>query len=180
VTRLPSGRPLPGEFAEYARHEIDAVEGNDAVGALASRIPETLDLLASFDENAARTLIYAPGKWTLKQIAGHLSDDERIFVYRALCLARREPLPLPGFDENEYVRFAGFETRSWSGLLEALRTVREATLAFFGGLAPEAWLRRGIVNGYPASVRGLAFHVAGHERHHVRIVRERYLPLLRT
>jgi len=112
-----------------------------------------------------------------KQIAGHLSDDERIFVYRALCLARNEPLALPGFDENEYVRFAGFETRSWSELLGELRAVRNATLAFFRGLTPEAWRRRGSVNGYPASVRGLAFHIAGHELHHARIVRERYLPL---
>lgn len=178
MTRPPSGRPLAGEFAEYAKHEIDAVAGDDAVGALAAQIEETLGLLSPTDEHVAGTLVYAPGKWTLKQIVGHLSDDERIFVYRALCLARQEPAALPGFDENEYVRFAGFETRSWSGLLEEFRSVREATVAFFGGLTPEAWLRRGSVNGYPASVRGLAFHIAGHERHHVRIVRERYLPLL--
>jgi hypothetical protein len=178
MTQVPSGRPQAGEFAEYAKHEIDAVAGEDAVGALASQIGETLDLLASFDEKVAGTLVYAPGKWTLKQILGHVSDDERIFVYRALCLARHEPLPLPGFDQNEYVRFAGFETRSWSGLLDELRSVRETTLAFFGGHTPEAWRRRGNVNGHPASLRGLAFNIAGHERHHARIVRERYLPLV--
>jgi hypothetical protein len=177
MTRSPSGRPQPGEFAEYAQHEIDLVAGDDAVAALAAQIRETLALLTPIDEKIASTLVYAPGKWTLKQIVGHLSDDERIFVYRALCVARNEPSALPGFDENQYVRFAGFETRSWLDLLEDLRIVRNATLAFFGGLTTEAWLRRGMVNGYAASARGLAFHIAGHERHHARIVRERYLPL---
>jgi len=119
MTRIPSGRPQAGEFAEYAEHEIDAVAGDDAVAALKRQIEDTFRLLNSFDEMAAGTLVYAPGKWTIKQIAGHLSDDERIFVYRALCLARNEPLALPGFDENEYVRSeerrVGKECRSrWS------------------------------------------------------------------
>jgi len=175
MTRALSGRPQPGEFADYAKREIEAVLGDDVVEALAAQIEETLALLTPVDENFAGAFTYAPGKWSLKQIVGHLSDDERIFVYRAMCVARNEPLELPGFDENRYVRFAGFETRTWPDLLEELRIVRSASLAFFRGLTAEAWMRRGIVNGYPASVRGLAFHVAGHELHHRRIVSERYL-----
>jgi hypothetical protein len=174
-----SGRPEPGEFAEYANRDIEAVLGDDAVEALAAQIVDTLALLAPVDESFAGTFTYAPGKWALKQIVGHLSDDERIFVYRALCLARGEPLALPGFDQNLYARTAGFETRSWTDLLEELRTVRAASLSFFRGLTAEGWERRGVVNGYSASARGLAFHIAGHELHHLRIVREKYLAGIR-
>jgi hypothetical protein len=177
MTHIPSGRPQDGEFAAYAKSDIEQVTGDDAVEALTAQIRGTLALLTPVDEKTASTFTYAPGKWTMKQVVGHLSDDERIFAYRALCLARNESLPLPGFDEKEYVRFAGFEARSWFDLLEELGVVRDSTLALFRGFTPEAWLRRGIVNGYAASVRGLAFNIAGHELHHRRILREKYLPL---
>jgi hypothetical protein len=118
---------------------------------------------------------YASGKWTLKEVVGHLSDDERIFAYRALTIARGDPTPLPGFDEKTYVGAAGFETRALADLLAEYRSVRDATITLLRGLPAEAWLRRGIVNEYEASVRGLAFHIAGHELHHLRILRERYL-----
>ena len=170
-----SGRPADGEFAAYAKADIDYVAGDDAAEILERQARETLSLLERVDERIAGTFVYAPGKWTMKQVVGHLSDDERIFAYRALCVARNDPAPLPGFDEKDYVRFAGFEDRSWTDLLGEFRVVRDATLALCRGLTPEAWLRRGIVNGYAASVRGLLFHVAGHELHHVRILRAKYL-----
>lgn len=138
----------------------------------------TLALLTPIDEGAAGGLTYAPGKWTLKEIVGHLADDERIFTYRALCIARGDPRELPGFDENLYVAGAAFEERPLAGLLAEYRAVRQATLELFGGLPAEAWLRRGIVNGYTASARGLAFHIAGHELHHIRVLREKYLSRL--
>jgi hypothetical protein len=169
------GRPQPGEYAGYAQTDIDLVEGEDILRILDRQMLETQRLLGPVGDKRAATLTYAPGKWTLKQVVGHLSDDERIFAYRALCLARNDPTPLPGFEEKDYVRFGGFETRRFEELLDELRIVREATIAFVRGLTQEAWLRRGIVNGYPASVRGLAFHVAGHELHHLRIVKEKYL-----
>jgi len=92
-----------------------------------------------------------------------------------LCVARNDTRPLPGFDEKEYVRFASFDDRSLADLLEELRVVRAASISLFQSLSPEEWLRRGTVNGYSATVRGLAFHMAGHERHHMRIVRDKYL-----
>jgi hypothetical protein len=173
----PSGRPQEGEFAAYAQADIDYVAGEDAVAALEAQLATTLALFSPVDEELASSFVYAPGKWTLKQVVGHLADDERIFAYRALCIARNDSRPLPGFDEKDYVRFAGFETRSWADLLAEYRIVRESTLALFRTFTPEAWLRRGNVNGYDASVRGLAFHIAGHELHHLRIVREKYLRL---
>jgi len=170
---MKSGRPDPTECAPYAYDDIAFVTGDDAVEALRASSRETL---AIFDrgEDAIRGIRYAEGKWTLKEILGHLIDDERIFAYRALCVARRDPRPLPGFDENDYVAATDFESRPLAGLLREYASVRESTLTLFESLTPEEWTRRGNVNGYEASVRGLAFHMAGHELHHLRVVRERY------
>lgn len=170
-----SGRPAEGEFAPYAKADIEHVAGDDAVLALEAQREQVLALFAPIDEQWASTFAYAPGKWSVKQVLGHLVDDERIFAYRMLCVARREPAPLPGFDEELYVDEAGFQARTLKDLLDEYRAVRAATLALLRGLPAPAWLRRGSVNGYEASVRGLAFHVAGHELHHLRILQERYL-----
>ncbi|MEP6995156.1 MAG: DinB family protein [Acidobacteriota bacterium] len=171
----PSGRPGPGEYAAYAQADIDRVQGDDAAAALAAQIDGTLGMLAPVDERHASRFRYAPRKWTIKQIVGHLSDDERIFAYRMLCIARGDRRVLRGFDEKAYMRKSGFAARALPDLLEELRIVRASTLAFFRGLPEDAWTRAGIVNGYPATVRGLAFHVAGHELHHRRTLEEQYL-----
>jgi len=105
--RIVSGRPLEGEFASYAKADIDRVAGDDAVEALASQERSTVALFGSLDETKVRGLTYGPGKWTLKEVLGHLADDEQIFTYRALCIARKDSSPLPGFDEKAYVEFAG-------------------------------------------------------------------------
>jgi uncharacterized damage-inducible protein DinB len=169
-----SGRPADGEFASYAKSDIDYVIGDDAVGVLAAQGEQVVALLALLDEEMIRAHRYAPGKWTVKEVIGHLIDDERIFAYRALCVARGDARPLPGFDENEYVAATDFESRSLANLITEYRVVRSATLTLFEPLTAEEWLRRGNVNGYEASVRGLAFHMAGHELHHLRTLRERY------
>ena len=169
-----SGRPLPSEYASYAQPDIDRVEGDDIVTTLTQQREMVTDLF-SIGEEKARGLTYAPGKWTLKEVLGHLCDDERIFAYRALCIARGDTRPLPGFDEMEYMAGASFESRTMADILAEYRTVRWATLTLFASMTDEAWLRRGIVNEYEVSVRGLAFHIAGHELHHLRVVRERYL-----
>jgi hypothetical protein len=175
TAHVPSGRPKAGEHAAYAQADIDFVEGDDIVRTLAAQIENTIAILSPLDDQVAGTLRYAPGKWNLKEVVGHMSDDERIFAYRALCVARNHSRPLPGFDEKDYVRFAGFNSRSFADLLEEFRIVRAASIALFRSLSPDEWLRRGMVNGYSATVRGLAFHMAGHELHHMRIVQEKYL-----
>jgi hypothetical protein len=171
-----SGRPLAGEFAEYAKSDIDLVAGDDAVEILAAQEQGTLALLAPLDEARITGLTYALGKWTLKEVVGHLADDERIFAYRALCIARADDRALPGFDEKVYVEAAGFEQRTLEDLLGEYGSVRQASIALFSGLTPDAWLRRGNVNGYEASPRGMAFHIAGHELRHLRSLKEKYLP----
>lgn len=170
-----SGRPEQGEYAAYAADDFAHVPGDDAIAALDRTFAETVRLFTSVGEEEATALTYASGKWTLKEVLGHLIDDERIFAYRALCIARGDSRELPGFDENEYVAGARFESRSLAQLLDEYRAVRAATIALFAPLTPDEWRHRGIVNGYAASVRGLAFHIAAHELHHLRTIRERYL-----
>lgn len=173
MPHTPSGRPESGEYADYMASAIAQLPSDDVVKLLSDQVEITAKAFQSFGE-AKGDHTYAPGKWTVKQILGHLIDDERVFGYRWLCVAREEPLALPGFDENLYVRTAGFERRTLVDLLEEYRIVRAATLAFFRGLHAEALQRIGTVNGYRASVRGLGFQIAAHERHHLKILDERY------
>jgi hypothetical protein len=117
---------------------------------------------------------YAPGKWTICQLLQHAIDTERIFAYRALCIARGETQPLPGFDENEYARMAGTGKRTPAKLKEEFLTVRQSTLQLFGGFDDAALARCGTANGNPISVHALAYIIVGHWRHHAGILRERY------
>lgn len=173
-----SGRPVTGEFAAYAAEDIAHVEGDDAARALATQRDRVLALLSPLDDHAVEGVTYAPGKWMLKDVVAHLADDERVFDYRMLCLARQDPRTLEGFDEKLYAETAAANRRPWAAILADYAAVRQATLTFLEGLSAEAWARRGIVNGYEASVRGLAFHVAGHELRHLRAIESLYLPRL--
>lgn len=175
-SRTRSGRPASGEFANYAADDIAHVVGDDAVVALAAQRDRLLALLSPLDDAAVDGITYAPGKWTLKDVVSHLADDERIFAYRLLCVARRESRELPGFDEREYAAAAEAAHRSWSSLVADYAAVRSATLTLLDGLPAAAWGYRGIVNGYEASVRGLAFHIAGHELRHLRAIETLYWP----
>ena len=136
----------------------------------------TLRFYRQFGESGG-DLTYGPGKWSVKQVLGHLADDERIFAYRALCVARGDSRELPGFDERQYVAAAGFPELSMKDLLADYVSVRGASVSLFRNLCADAWSRSGFVNGYAATPRGLAFHIAGHELHHHRVMAERYIPL---
>jgi hypothetical protein len=167
-------RPAPDEYVPYFGGYIGEVPPGDVLEILERQMVETQDLLRSLPASRAMHR-YAPGKWSIKEVVGHLSDTERIFTYRALCFSRGERAPLPGFAEDEYVAAAGFDTRSLADLARELETVRAATLTLFRGLSDELLLRRGTANAKPYTVRAIAFIIAGHERHHVRVLRERYL-----
>jgi hypothetical protein len=118
---------------------------------------------------------YDEGKWSVKQVIGHLIDVERIMTYRALRVARGDQTPLPGFDENAYAQTAGSDQRTLRSLLAELEATRAATAAFFHNLPAETWMRIGIANNNAISVRALAFIIAGHELHHREILQDRYL-----
>ena len=166
-------RPTPGEYDPYYERYLSHVPSGQALDRLESQQERVTSIFGSLDERTALHR-YAPEKWSVKEVLGHLIDTERMFTHRALRFARADATPLPGFDENTYVPAGNFDRRDVASLLEEWRAVRAATLAFFRGLDPEAWERRGNANGAPASVRALCYITAGHTDHHLGILRERY------
>ena len=166
-------RPAPDEFFEYYGKYIALVAGDDAMPALRDQIGDTARLLKPLDESKALHR-YAPGKWSVKEVVGHLSDTERVFAYRALRMGRGDTTPLAGFDENAYTPAGRFDARPLGDILNEYESVRAASLALFRGLDEEALLRRGIANDKSISVRALAWIAAGHELHHRKLLIERY------
>lgn len=167
-------RPAPAEYSPYFARYIDLVPDGPIVETLRRQIAETRTLLQGLSrERAAHP--HAPGKWSVAEVVGHLSDAERVFAYRALCFARNDATPLPGFDEKSYAASAGFAARPFADVLEELVAVRAATVALFTGFDDAALARRGIANDAPVSVRALAWIIAGHELHHRAFLRARYL-----
>lgn len=174
MTTLRATRPGTDEFPPYFAVYVDKVPEGDVVAALEAGIEVTRKRLASLPETRAG-FRYAPGKWSIKEIIGHLSDSERVFGYRILAFARADAGPLPGFDENAYTPAAESDRLPLAQLLAEFIAVRRATLALLNGLPPAAWERRGVANGKTLSVRALAWIIAGHEIHHLRVLGERYL-----
>jgi enterochelin esterase-like enzyme len=171
-------RPAPGMYQPYAQGYIDLIaEGNDPLALLRQQPAELHRDLARLTE-AQALLRYAPGKWTPKEMLLHIIDTERIFTYRALRFARGDAQELPGFNENEFAAASEANDRPMSSLLTEYHAVRAATLALFGSFTEAQLDRVGLANGGAASVRALVFITAGHERHHLAILRERYWPLL--
>ncbi len=169
-------RPTPDECAPGLAGYIAQVTAEDALQALEEQQREMLQLLDSLTDERA-LVRYAPDKWSLKEVLGHIIDTERIFAYRALRFARGDRTPLPGFDQDEYVRAARFDARPLRDLRDEYESVRRATLALFRGFDEEALAQRGTANEAEATARALAYVIAGHERHHLRIIRNRYLKL---
>lgn len=167
-------RPRADEHAEYFSRYISQVPDGDLVSMLREQAVETVTLLQDLTP-AQANYAYAPGKWTIKQVIGHIIDGERVFVYRAMRFARCDSTELPGFDENAFVDNANFNERTLGDLLEELQVVRASTIQFAKNLDAEALTRRGSANGNGISVRALLYVVAGHERHHAKLLRERYL-----
>jgi hypothetical protein len=162
------------EAAEYYFTYIDQVGDGDICRILDVQLAETLRLLQGISEDQSSHR-YAPDKWSIREVLGHLNDTERLFVFRAFWFARGFDSPLPSFDQNVAVSTAGADARSWSTHVEEFRAVRAATLAFFQNLPADAWARRGVASGNAFTVRALAYVAAGHVAHHLRILRERYL-----
>lgn len=167
-------RPAPNEFFEYYGKYIALVPDGDVRAHLAKQIGESAKYITSRGDAWAGSR-YAPGKWTPKEVIGHLTDAERIFAYRALRIARNDKTPLAGFEENDYVPVAGADARAVADLLEEWAAVRAATVKLFNSFDETAWSRRGTASGKEITARALAFIAAGHELHHVRILRERYV-----
>jgi hypothetical protein len=166
-------RPEAGEYASYYEKYVSLVPGNDIVTTLEAQRLQTMQLFAARSERDGN-FRYAPDKWTVKEVLGHVTDSERIFAYRALRIARGDQTPLSGFEQDDYVRTGGFGERSMASLAEEFAHVRSANVALFRHLDKEAWARRGTANKNEVTVRALAFIIAGHELHHRSILEERY------
>ena len=167
-------RPIEGEYApSHAGYVALVEEEEDILSAMEQQSSAMQKVLASLDETKS-AMRYAAGKWSVREVIGHIVDAERVFGYRALAVARGETQPLPGFDENEYVANASFDDWRLGDLAELYALTRRANIVFFQNIRPDVWSRRGTASDAPVSVRGLAYVIVGHERHHLNVLRERY------
>ena len=167
-------RPLADECAPFYAGYVDEVPPGADVRAVLRDQARLLPAAFAAVTEARAAFRYAEGKWSIKEVVGHLSDAERVFSYRLLRIARGDTTPLAGFDEDEYVRTAEFDRRPWSDLVGEWVAVRQATLALINGLDDSCWLRRGIASGRVVTVRALAYITVGHTVHHVGVLRDRY------
>jgi uncharacterized damage-inducible protein DinB len=174
TNHLP-GPPDPTEYASYFQGYIDAAGAEaDIHAALEQQRGQLQSLLGAVGEERSRHR-YAEGKWSLREVVGHMVDVERVFGYRAMCIARGETAPLPDFDEKTYAANANHDARDLGDLLAEFDDLRSANLRMLRGLEPAAWTRRGIASGNEVTPRALAYVLLGHVRHHAGVLRERYL-----
>lgn len=168
-------RPSANEYHEYFKRYIDRIppEG-DLLQLLESDFRETEKFIQSLSDEQLNYR-YAPGKWSIKEIINHLTDGERVFAYRAMRISRKDQTDLPGFDENLYVPNAKASTRTIASLLSEFSAVRRASIELFKNFDDEMLAQTGTANKNPVSVRALGFIIAGHELHHMNVIKERYL-----
>jgi DinB superfamily len=171
-TALHVGRPDLSEYAPFYASYIQRVTEEPLV-ALEHQGAATAAILRRIPESSSGYR-YADGKWTVRDMIGHIADTERIMTYRALRIARGDSTPLPGFDEAAYAKVAEADRRGWNNLVQDLAIVRAATLALFRSFDAEAWRRSGVANGATISVRALGHIIVGHERHHLHMLQSRY------
>jgi len=172
-------RPQTTEYAPYYGTYVMLVPEGDFLEILEAQLREMQELLAPVGEQQA-DFRYGPDKWSIKEILGHINDAERIFSYRMLRIARGDETPLPGFEQDDYVKTANSSGQKLSALLEEFVAIRRSTLALVRSLESSAWLRQGTASGKPVSVLALGFIIAGHVIHHQRILAKRYLPALQA
>jgi uncharacterized damage-inducible protein DinB len=166
-------RPQPDEYSALPARYVDLVVNGPILEILEYQQQSTYNFFVRMDPGKA-AYAYADGKWTVKQVLGHMADSERVFAYRALAFSR-EAIELPGFDQDVYMEKATFNTRSLEDLANEFKTIREASLYLFKSMTEDQTTQKGIASGNPVSVRALAYIIAGHEMHHIKILKERYL-----
>lgn len=167
-------RPASDEYPPFFKNYVDTADTDDILALLAHQESVELEFLRSIKWEKWETA-YAPDKWTLAELVLHTIDTERVFAYRALRISRGDQTPLPSFDHDSYVPNSGAATRTPASIVDEWLAVRQATLHLFNNMTDEMWDRRGTASGAEISVRALAYIIAGHMAHHMRIIRERYL-----
>ena len=172
MSNKASLRADAAEYAPYYGKYIEQIAGQDVSALLASQA-SALDALRSLSESQALHR-YAPDKWSVKEVIGHITDAERIFAYRMLRIARGDGTPLAGFDQQPYVDSAHFDNLSMTTLVDSFRVTRASTLALMAELSDDAWPRMGMASGFPVSARALAYIIAGHATPHIGTLRDKY------
>jgi len=168
-------KPKEGEYPAYAIIYMKLIPDD---GMLSKHLSDGFDAIKKMILSLPPEKLlyrYANNKWTIKEVLVHLIDDERIYAYRALCFARNEKTPLPGFEQDDYISASNANERSVENILQEYEAVRKATIALYEGLDEAALLRSGIANSNKATVRALGYHIAGHEMHHLNIIKQKYL-----
>lgn len=174
MENLLISRPETGEFDVYYERYMALVEDGDVISTLTNQAAETSNLLNEIDEEKAG-FRYAPGKWSVKELVGHIIDTERIFAYRALRISRGDRTPIEGYEQDDYIKNAEFDKCRLADLAEEFALCRGSNILMYKGLSEAAWHRRGVANECEITVRALAYISAGHELYHVDILKERYL-----
>lgn len=170
-------RPQSGEYASYYEKYVSLIPGDDVIGVLEAQRLQSAQLLGARGEREGN-FRYAPDKWSVKEVIGHIADSERIFMYRALRISRADRTPMEGFEQDDYVKNGDFGRRTLLEIAEEFDAVRNATLTLLRSLDEEAWRRSGLANKNEITVRALAYICAGHELHHRRILEEKYFPAI--
>ncbi len=168
------GRPEKSEVATYYFTYIDQVAGDDVQALLRSQLGDSAALFSAISGEKSMYR-YAAEKWSMRQVLNHVTDTERAFAFRALWFARGFDTQLPSYDQEIAARGAEADRVSWGAHVEEFRCVRLSTVRLFANMPPQAWMRRGIASDNSFTVRALAYIIAGHLAHHLKILRERYL-----
>jgi len=177
TTTIPMSRsvkPAKSEYLPYYDRYIARVPEGDVLSTLEAQVGDTLTLLRGLPASIS-SYRYAPDKWSVNEMVGHMIDSERLFTNRALRFARNDATPIPGFEQDDYVRNSTYDAYPLAELADEFEAVRRATIFLFRHMDEEAWTRRGIANNAEVSVRALAYIIAGHELHHREILETRYL-----
>ncbi|HYJ45426.1 MAG TPA: DinB family protein [Pyrinomonadaceae bacterium] len=174
MTDSTATRPQTTDYLPYYERYVSLVPEGSILDTLAGQLDSTLALLRSVSEERA-LYRYAPDKWSIKELVGHVIDGERIFAYRALRFSRNDQTHLPGFEQDDYIRNASFDQCKLSDLVDEFEHVRRGNLLMFRQLTDAAWERRGVASEAEVSVRALAFIMAGHELHHMNVLKNKYL-----
>ena len=173
MTKAAHARPQAEEYAEFHANYVSKVPGENIIEFLKDQLQSTDRLLRSLNETTAEKR-YAEGKWSVKEVVGHIVDTERVFAYRALVFGRGDHGPLPGFDQDNWMRQVNFSNSSIKDLAAEFAAVRQSTISLLQGFPAEAWDRRGSANNKEITTRAAAFIIGGHAEHHLEILKTRY------
>lgn len=174
LKELKMKEPIPTDYPEFYQKYINEVIDEEIITYLSKQIDFAVDFFKEIGEEKSKHK-YAEGKWSIKEILGHINDCERLFAARALHFARNEKQNLVGFDEDNYVEFANFDELSLTQLVEDFKSMRNSTLSLFSSFNEAMWNREGVANGVKFSVAAIAYIIAGHFEHHIKVIEERYL-----